>query len=134
MPCTQRRVSKGIPDSLGGRGCFDSPKTFYMVLEVCAGGEMFDRIVDKEKYTEHEARVAFYEMMNALKYCHENGVVHRDLKPENLLYSDKTEDAVLKVADFGLAKLFANEESKCTYVYASRLITFPSLILFCVHR
>ena len=46
------------------RECFDSPKTFYMVLEICAGGEMFDRIVDKEKYTEHEARVAFYEMMN----------------------------------------------------------------------
>ena len=64
-------------------------------------------------------------MMKALKYCHENGIVHRDLKPENLLYSDKTEDAVLKVADFGLARLFASEESKYIDAYLSRGVALP---------
>ena len=56
---------------------------------VGSGQEMFDRIVEKQKYTEHEARVAFFQIIKALGYCHKNGVVHRDLKPENLLYSDK---------------------------------------------
>ena len=92
------------------RECFDSKKTFYMVLENCAGGEMFDRIVEKEKYSEHEARVAFFQIITALDYCHGKGVVHRDLKPENLLYSDGTEDAALKIADFGLARLFSDEK------------------------
>jgi calcium/calmodulin-dependent protein kinase I len=93
------------------REVFDSNRTFYMILENCSGGEMFDRIVEKEKYTEHEARVAFFQIIKALEYCHQQGIVHRDLKPENLLYSDKTEDATLKVADFGLARLFTNEQS-----------------------
>ncbi|CAN0549989.1 unnamed protein product, partial [Ectocarpus sp. 8 AP-2014] len=45
-------------------------------------------------------------MTKAIMYCHQNGIVHRDLKPENLLYSDFDEGtAVLKLADFGLAKL-----------------------------
>ena len=78
---------------------------------VGSGQEMFDRIVEKQKYTEHEARVAFFQIIKALGYCHKHGVVHRDLKPENLLYSDKSEDAQLKVADFGLARLFTNEQA-----------------------
>ena len=63
-----------------------------------------------EKYSEHEARVAFFQIITALDYCHGKGVVHRDLKPENLLYSDGTEDAALKIADFGLARLFSDEK------------------------
>ncbi len=93
------------------REVFDSDRTFYMILENCTGGEMFDRIVEKEHYTEHEARVAFFQICKALEYCHQQGIVHRDLKPENLLYSDTTEDAQLKVADFGLARLFTNEQA-----------------------
>jgi calcium/calmodulin-dependent protein kinase I len=45
------------------------------------------------------------KLADALRYCHELGIVHRDLKPENLLYADETEDAEIKIADFGLAKL-----------------------------
>ena len=84
---------------------------FLIMHHVGSGQEMFDRIVEKQKYTEHEARVAFFQIIKALGYCHKNGVVHRDLKPENLLYSDKSEDAQLKVADFGLARLFTNEQA-----------------------
>lgn len=88
---------------------FDCPKTFYMVMEVMSGGELFDRIVEKEKYTEEDARVLVQKMAQAIKYCHDMGIVHRDLKPENLLFQDETEESEIKIADFGLAKLVTSE-------------------------
>lgn len=86
------------------REVFDTPASFYMVMELCVGGEVFDRVVEKEKYSENEARVAVVQVAHALKVCHEMGVVHRDLKPENLLYADVDSD-VIKLADFGLASM-----------------------------
>lgn len=60
----------------------------------------------QDHYTENEARDCIIQLTKAIIYCHENGIVHRDLKPENLLYSDFDETkAVLKLADFGLAKV-----------------------------
>ncbi|CAM9571757.1 unnamed protein product, partial [Scytosiphon promiscuus] len=85
---------------------FDCQNCLYMVMELCTGGELFDRIVMKDHYTENEARDCIIQVTQAILYCHQNGIVHRDLKPENLLYSDFDEEkAVLKLADFGLAKL-----------------------------
>jgi len=88
---------------------FDCPKTFYMVMEVMSGGELFDRIVEKEKYGEGDARVLVAKITRAIKYCHDKGIVHRDLKPENLLFQDESEEAEIKVADFGLAKLVTSD-------------------------
>lgn len=60
----------------------------------------------KDHYTGNEARDCIIQVTKAILYCHQNGIVHRDLKPENLLYSDFDEEtAVLKLADFGLAKV-----------------------------
>jgi len=84
---------------------FDCAQNFYMVMEVCSGGELFDRIVEKEHYTEEEARKCIVEVTNALAYIHGQNIAHRDLKPENLLYNNPTDTAVIKIADFGLAKL-----------------------------
>ncbi|KAJ8609033.1 hypothetical protein CTAYLR_008699 [Chrysophaeum taylorii] len=86
------------------REVFDAPDHFYMVMELCLGGEVFDRVVEKEKYTEQEARVAVKQVAEALRVCHSMGIVHRDLKPENLLYVKPTSDQI-KLADFGLANI-----------------------------
>lgn len=84
---------------------FDEKDHFYMVQELCAGGELFDRIVEKEKYSEGEAAKAVLKVASALAYCHAQDIVHRDLKPENLLLTSAEDDAEIKIADFGLAKL-----------------------------
>eukprot|EP00607_Mallomonas_marina_P007177 CAMPEP_0182416346 /NCGR_PEP_ID=MMETSP1167-20130531/614_1 /TAXON_ID=2988 /ORGANISM="Mallomonas Sp, Strain CCMP3275" /LENGTH=286 /DNA_ID=CAMNT_0024589019 /DNA_START=485 /DNA_END=1345 /DNA_ORIENTATION=+ len=79
-------------------------------MEVMYGGELFDRIVQKEFYSEMEAKKAFRQILAAVKYCHENEVVHRDLKPENLLYATEADDSALKLADFGLAHMMKSNE------------------------
>lgn len=88
---------------------YRSKKNVYLVMELMTGGEMFDRIVEKEHYEEKMARRDLIVIAKALEYCHDNFIVHRDLKPENLLYSDTTDDAVVKLADFGLAKVCKEE-------------------------
>lgn len=64
---------------------FDEGNEFYIVTELVAGGELFDRIVAKTHYTEKEARDLVKMFLETMAYMHEAGVVHRDLKPENLL-------------------------------------------------
>ncbi|KAF1791843.1 Calcium/calmodulin-dependent/calcium-dependent protein kinase [Phytophthora cactorum] len=88
---------------------FDCHKTFYMVMEEMSGGELFDRIVEKEKYSEKEASCVVKKLADALLYCHQKGIVHRDLKPENLLYQSTDDNAEIKIADFGLAKLIRGD-------------------------
>lgn len=62
------------------REVFDCQKTFYMVMEEMRGGELFDRIVEREKYTESDSRAVVETLADALRYCHGLGIVHRDLK------------------------------------------------------
>ncbi|CAM9980661.1 unnamed protein product [Hapterophycus canaliculatus] len=81
----------------------DDPDYYYTVLEHMAGGELFDRIVQKNFYNEEEARDLCRVLIDSVKYCHELGIVHRDLKPENLLLTSERDDASIKLADFGFA-------------------------------
>ena len=77
----------------------------YLVTELIRGGELFDRIVNKSRYTEREARGLVTILLETLKHLHANGVVHRDLKPENLLMRyEEGDDTDFVIADFGLAK------------------------------
>ena len=76
----------------------------FIVMELMEGGELFDRLVEVEHYTEKQAVEAFRPLVDAIRYCHSMGIVHRDLKPENLLYKTKDEDSLLKVSDFGFSK------------------------------
>ena len=92
------------PHIVGLREVYHQPAEAFLVMEPMYGGELFDRIVKKQFYTESEACDALVTVAGAIAYCHQHGVVHRDLKPENLLYDTERDDARLKVADFGLAK------------------------------
>ncbi len=79
---------------------YDDEKKFYIIMEFCENGELFNRIVEKRYLTEDEAALFYYQLINGLEYIHKNNIVHRDLKPENLLLS-KTD--LLKIIDFGLS-------------------------------
>jgi len=84
---------------------FDEAKFMHLVMELVTGGELFDRIVEAGSYTEKDAATTISTLCSALDHLHQKKIVHRDLKPENILYSSKAPDAVIKVADFGLARM-----------------------------
>ncbi len=88
---------------------FDEDDCIYLVLELLAGGELFDRIVEKESYSEKEAAETIRPLVDALRYCHQLGIIHRDLKPENILYQSEEDSSIIKITDFGLARFVQNE-------------------------
>ncbi|XP_061594838.1 calcium/calmodulin-dependent protein kinase type IV [Cololabis saira] len=93
------------PNIIQLKEIFETDTDIALVLELVTGGELFDRIVERGYYSERDAAHVIKQILEAVAYLHENGVVHRDLKPENLLYADLTLDAPLKIADFGLSKI-----------------------------
>jgi len=89
--------------------CFETEKILYLVLELLTGGELFDSIISKGHYSEADARALTLTLLDAIKYLHDQGVAHRDLKPENILLKDTTTAAAVKITDFGLSKIFADD-------------------------
>ncbi|KAL5264196.1 hypothetical protein ACHWQZ_G005323 [Mnemiopsis leidyi] len=75
----------------------------YLIFDLVTGGELFDDIVAREYYSEHDASVCIQQILDSVNHCHINNIVHRDLKPENLLLENKSKGAAVKLADFGLA-------------------------------
>ena len=74
----------------------------YIVMQSCTGGELFDRIAERN-FDEREAAVAVVDVLSALNFLHSKRIVHRDVKPENLLYEHERAGAPLKLIDFGFA-------------------------------
>ncbi|TKW25096.1 hypothetical protein SEVIR_3G094400v4 [Setaria viridis] len=88
------------------REAFEDGDAVHLVMEVCEGGELFDRIVSRGHYTERAAAAVIRTIMEVVLHCHKHGVMHRDLKPENFLYANTSENSPLKVIDFGLSVCF----------------------------
>lgn len=83
---------------------YEEEQYFYMVMDYMGGGDVFDRVLEKTKYTEEDARKLTKVLLKATRCMHQAGVAHRDLKPQNLLLTSKDDDAHIKVTDFGFAR------------------------------
>ena len=105
----------GQPNIVEFKGAYEDKHSVHVVMELCAGGELFDRIIAKGHYTERAAASICRQIVNVVHICHFMGVMHRDLKPENFLLSSKDEKAVLKATDFGLSVFI--EEGKFFYLF-----------------
>ena len=91
----------------------DDIENYYIIMEYCKGGELFDYIVEHRRLDESEASYFFYQLINGVEYIHSKGVSHRDLKPENLLLS---KGKIIKIIDFGLSHEFDGKKllkTKC---------------------
>ncbi|XP_042433738.1 CDPK-related kinase 3-like isoform X3 [Zingiber officinale] len=83
----------------------------YIVMELCKGGELLDRILSRGgRYTEEDAKVIIVQILSVVAFCHLQGVVHRDLKPENFLFAANDEHADMKLIDFGLSDFIKPDE------------------------
>ena len=70
-------------------------------MELCPGGELFDKIIEGEHFTEKHAAITMEKLIRAIIHCESQEVTHRDIKPENIMYSV---DGEVKLIDFGLSK------------------------------
>lgn len=84
---------------------YEDSNGVHLVLELCSGGELFDRIVAQTRHTEAKAAAVVRQIASGLKALHEANIIHRDLKPENCLFLDESQDSSLKIMDFGLSSV-----------------------------
>jgi len=85
---------------------FEDEKRYYIVTDICKGGELFDEIVARGKFTEVDASMLMKQVLGCINYCHSNKIVHRDLKPENILLEQNKEFDQIKIIDFGTSLVF----------------------------
>lgn len=108
---------------------FETEDKIQLILELVNGGELFERIVEKGQYSEHDAAQAVRDILSALQYLHSHGIAHRDIKPENLLYETDRDDSVLKLADFGLSKLLTDKHLTMNTVCGTVGYCAPEILL-----
>ncbi|MED6206780.1 Calcium-dependent protein kinase 14 [Stylosanthes scabra] len=94
------------PNIVSLKDTYEDDSAVHLVMELCEGGELFDRIVARGHYTERAAAAVTKTIVEVVQMCHKHGVMHRDLKPENFLFANKKETAALKAIDFGLSVFF----------------------------
>jgi calcium-dependent protein kinase len=119
----------GQPNIVEFKGAFEDRFSVHLVMELCAGGELFDKIIAQGHYSERAAASICRDVVNVVHICHFMGVLHRDLKPENFLLSSKDAGAALKATDFGLS-VFIEEGTNSTFLHCFYMCNFIT-IYFC---
>ncbi|KAK6937143.1 Protein kinase domain [Dillenia turbinata] len=115
------------PNIVSLKDTFEDDNAVHIVMELCEGGELFDRIVARGHYTERAAAVVTRTIVEVVQNCHKHGVMHRDLKPENFLFANKKETAPLKAIDFGLSVFFKPGE-RFTEIVGSPYYMAPEVL------
>mmetsp|Transcript_1056 Transcript_1056/g.1953 ORF Transcript_1056/g.1953 Transcript_1056/m.1953 type:complete len:494 (-) Transcript_1056:28-1509(-) len=106
---------------------FEDDKRYYLVTELCKGGELFDEIVTKVQFSEREAATIIQQILQAVSYCHTLGIVHRDLKPENVLI-DKELNNTLKIIDFGTSVQYDKAKEKLQTTHGTSYYIAPEVL------
>lgn len=115
------------PNIVTLKDTYEDDNAVHIVMELCEGGELFDRIVARGHYTERAAAGVTRTIVEVVQMCHKHGVMHRDLKPENFLFANKKEAAALKTIDFGLSVFFKPGE-RFTEIVGSPYYMAPEVL------
>jgi Ca2+-binding EF-hand superfamily protein len=91
-------------------GVYDQASEVTLVLEYCSGGDMYNRLKERKRYSEYEVKWTCSQMLEAVNYLYKQMIVHRDIKLENWLYMNEEDMSSLRLIDFGFAQLFSQNE------------------------
>ena len=117
------------PNIMSVNEILEDDECFYIASELLEGGELFDRIIDEQKFSEAKTAYILKQVLLAVNYMHKKKIAHRDLKPENILLESKDKDKLeVKISDFGFACFFDTENGLDT-VLGSALYMAPEIIL-----
>ncbi|XP_018634546.1 calcium-dependent protein kinase 29-like [Nicotiana tomentosiformis] len=119
----------GQPNIVEFKGAYEDKSNLHLVMELCSGGELFDRITAKGNYSEKEAANIGRQIVNVVHVCNFMGVMHRDLKPENFLMVSKADDSPLKATDFGLS-VFIEEGKVFKDIVGSAYYVAPEVLRY----
>lgn len=124
------------PNIVEFKDWFESKDKFFIATQLATGGELFDRIIQKGRFTEKDAAVCIKQILEALKYLHANDIVHRDIKPENVLMlkpEDEDPTGRIVLADFGIAKKLRSKDELITVAAGSFGYAAPEVLLSLAH-
>ncbi|CAI5516874.1 unnamed protein product [Closterium sp. Naga37s-1] len=101
--------ARGHPRIVSMHEALEDARAVHIIMELCHGGELFHRIVTRQRYSEPAAASVARQLASALAFLHARGVAHRDVKPENILLCSRADDTSIKLTDFGAAALLLPE-------------------------
>mmetsp|Transcript_46802 Transcript_46802/g.114104 ORF Transcript_46802/g.114104 Transcript_46802/m.114104 type:complete len:744 (+) Transcript_46802:145-2376(+) len=107
---------------------YEEPEFFYMVMDYMGGGDVFDRMLAKSKYTENDAKHLTKHLLKGIRCIHEAGVAHRDIKPQNMLLTSEDDDAHIKITDFGFARRTHNTPYSLTSRCGTPTFVAPEIL------
>jgi len=105
-----KKVSMAHPNLVTLHSYFETPLNWYLIMDLCEGGELFERLYQKGTFYEKDAIHVIKQVLEGIAYLHDNNIVHRDIKAENIMFRTKAEDSEIVIADFGLSR-FINSDS-----------------------
>ncbi|PIA18853.1 serine-threonine protein kinase [Coemansia reversa NRRL 1564] len=108
---------------------FESKDKYYLVFQLCTGGELFNKISEYGRFTEEDAVKLIRCGFESIAYLHSHNIVHRDIKPENLIFLDETENAPLMLADFGIARIMKSDDEVLNTLCGSFGYAAPEILL-----
>ena len=109
---------------------YQTSNHIYLIMQFCQGGDLHRFVQQKGRLNEIISKQFAIQLMNGLKYLHSMDIIHRDLKPQNILLSEYSENAILKIADFGFARHFDPRNGMVDTMCGSPLYMAPEILKF----
>jgi len=118
MAMSEAEMLKDIMENISHKNVMNIEKVFqvgskfYLVFPLCTGGELYEHVVRRGHFTEHDAAVLTRDLISGIYALHSHDILHLDIKPENILFDSMADDARIKITDFGLAKVFRSTDEE----------------------